>query len=577
MPRVGGIINQGGVLVAWTGGSNYKSMSSYRSKYFRTRPKTLMALRPTSLREAQTTESKLREGLPADRRLSTPVEANKPDTKINLTTWTQQVWRALEERGMDTQFLVYGASIGEKNVMLDWDLTYDQVMDFVEGLRTGVADTTRIHGFPKTLNTSGGVTLPATTSSPAAATTPSFKLSTPLKVPINRSRTTATIGTAGTVCEYDENNLDHSLQFLQNSVTSEMRDLVDQNLSANPSGPEFAKLVLLSHQVVNADATRTLVDELKTLVLAKEPKEDVEMFSIKVTELCRRIDGTGMAPTDLISIVAARYLTCSVFDFKLKASSIHDEVHVPGGSSTYDHWQKVVRAMNTKYNGLKTANLWAPARTQKEAAIQALTAKVTNMEQKLQRTETTKSVRCHNCGEEGHFKRDCPKLKNSGTKSGSGGSKPSGASGGASGGSQSPWRTPPGQGAPETKTIDGVDAVWCGTCRRWRKTSDPKAHKTSEHRKGGGSGSVPAQAKKLQYLGSYLQKQGTPFPVHKLKFCATCKMYRFPDSPCEHTVEHAAYYCQEVSSTLGTQIHQALDSVSASIGLGKATAGRTHS
>jgi hypothetical protein len=69
-----------------------------------------------------------------------------------------------------------------------------------------------------------------------------------------------------------------------------------------------------------------LVNELKALSLLKEPRQDVEIFGGSIVELCRRIFKTGSAPPDLVVLVAATFLECDVFPFKLKAIQIHDKV-----------------------------------------------------------------------------------------------------------------------------------------------------------------------------------------------------------------------------------------------------------
>jgi hypothetical protein len=76
---------------------------------------------------------------------------------------------------------------------------------------------------------------------------------------------------------------------------------------------------------------------------------------------------------------------------------------------------------------------------------------------------------CHECGEKGHTRPNCPHRATPNPQTGNGFNKKIG----------------PSAGEPAVKTHQGTTFKWCDTCKKWN--SGTKAHLTSEHIKGKGA------------------------------------------------------------------------------------------
>jgi hypothetical protein len=365
-----------------------------------------MARRPTDFKSANTIEHVATKGLPEDRHIG----PDEKTSKITLTSWVNSTRSYMEERGLDTVFYIYdGQTDSETYLLTDWgSASPAKIESWVATLRAGV---------PKT----DGTLLPP--------------------------------------CNYDLDNLKWSGKAILNSITLPLWETVEKDLGVDGSGPEAFAAVVYKLQQVSSAAVRTLVDELKSLSLLKEPGQDAEIFGGRVVELCRRISGTGSAPTDLVVLAAATFLECDVLAFKLKAIKVHDEVDDNPRAMT---WDAVVRTLKTKYQSLKGQGLWTPQATSKKkddelsglhAAITKLSAQVAGAGSK----NGGGGPRCYGCGELGHLSRDCPKTRSSEGSS----------------------RAPPKKGEPHTKTVDGASQSWCNICRRW--TTGEKEHSTGKH------------------------------------------------------------------------------------------------
>lgn len=395
-PRIGG----GNDSTAWTGGPNVTSARL-------SRPSSTMARRPIDFKSANSIEQIATRGLPENRHIG----PDEKTSKITLTSWVNSTRSYMEERGMDTVFHVYDASAGtEVYLLADWGSASPSTIEsWVATLRKGVPDV-------------DGSLLP--------------------------------------ICDYDLDNLKWSGKAILNSITLALWETVEKDLGVDTSGPEAFASVVSKLQQVSSAAVRTLVDELKGLSLLKEPGQDVELFGGRVVELCRRITGTGMAPTDLVVLAASTFLECDVLSFKLKAIDVHDSVDENPQTM---NWDAVVRTLKNKYQSLKGQGLWTPQLSvkKKDDELTGLLAAINKLSVQVNAGSNRggsdgEPIRCYGCGQSGHISTDCPK------KQGSSG-----------------LRSPPKESEPHTKTIKGASHSWCAICRRW--TTGDKEHSTEKH------------------------------------------------------------------------------------------------
>ena len=145
----------------------------------------------------------------------------------------------------------------------------------------------------------------------------------------------------------------------------------------------------------------------------------------------------------------------------------------------------VCEAAEDGYRTMLDRNKWAPARNLRDSrkppsafahvasgGLSDPQANVLSINKGGNRTKN-KGV-CFNCGEKGHWKRDCPKpqsKKHEGSRKQNGNFK----NNSAQSHKKCSWKfTPPAPGASETINKNGKPFYWCGKCKRWTTS-----HKTS--------------------------------------------------------------------------------------------------
>ena len=72
------------------------------------------------------------------------------------------------------------------------------------------------------------------------------------------------------------------------------------------------------------------------MTLKDEPGQDVLLFGDKVLVICRRIDGTGMGPKDLVILCEESFLKSGSFEFSIDSIILHREVDLNPSKYTYE-------------------------------------------------------------------------------------------------------------------------------------------------------------------------------------------------------------------------------------------------
>ena len=207
-------------------------------------------------------ETSATEGLSESRHLG----LTESDSKVTLATWITALKLHIKKRGLGTVFRTYNAvTNAEINLLEEW----------------GRADPT----------------VDKTWCSLLLSAVPNYCFD---GTSWEQDPTNAIL----TPCPFDADNLEWSGESVMNSITVDLWKAIEKETGPAPDGPLAFATIVRKIQQISARAICNLVDELKIKSIKRYPRENVDSLADDITELCRRIEGTGSPPPDLSVFVA---------------------------------------------------------------------------------------------------------------------------------------------------------------------------------------------------------------------------------------------------------------------------------
>lgn len=300
--------------------------------------------------------------------------------------------------------------------------------------------------------------------------------------------------------DYALDALDDSAEWLLNSIDESLKAAIRCNLPSNDlmKGPIVWMLIVNEVQSSSMLWIRSIEDKFKKLKLSDFKGENVREYVQAAMACLIPLEQSHQLPHDHLLTICSTLQESTVDVFRTRFMIRESEVvkflqltagkdpraaaSTPGATS----FRTLLMEANREYDLLYDSSRWGPgtfAGKKKDpvAMMAALTTEVKNLKQKLAQRNNGNSGngngnkqdnrKCYNCGEKGHIKPNCPKLKSDGGSSGNNGNKSTTKSG------QEWKKVAPKQGDPHEKSVDNKTWKWCGKCARWTLS-----HKTDEHK-----------------------------------------------------------------------------------------------
>ena len=266
--------------------------------------------------------------------------------------------------------------------------------------------------------------------------------------------------------EYDLENLDWSLELLENSCDTDLREKVNEKIQSLHqgliSGPIYFYYVITLISSTSETVANTIINRLDNLHLNQTEGENVSTVVSLVKGAVKHLQNVDHLPQDINTRVIKIFQTTSAPDFNDIFTYMSNALKLKQCAFTTD---EILNIAEENYTELVTSNRWSGASKQHS-------------------TFYSPNVTCHGCGARGHVLKDCPNTSNKHNSNQNTNnqnacpdvdlSKLQNITGKYEF-NHPVFTTPPAKGI-KAKKVNGTPHCWCHHCGRWQKSHGTQGH-----------------------------------------------------------------------------------------------------
>lgn len=296
--------------------------------------------------------------------------------------------------------------------------------------------------------------------------------------------------------DQDQQNDNEAKEFLLNSLSSDLKKDLNRRIQENDVFPVVWKRLMYIVRTTSVYALDDTRKKIENRIPQHYPGQNIADFCADNADDCQELDQAGHFPWTLLLRIVTNALRADGGDeykddmrpVRIAVKNALGEIGYMDPSAAEQYminnkltFQDILSTAEDSYRSLKDRGMWPPARSNKDSKrppeSYGKLATAPELNALVQQQNGTKGKAkpddiCLNCGDKGHWSRECPKKEPL---------KPKPRQQRKNNKHQSQRKTnwkriPPADGEPTTKTERGQPWHWCAHCGRWSTTHGTAGH-----------------------------------------------------------------------------------------------------